>query len=193
MSLSLLLLSCSTYRYAVTYTSKPLAIEQPTATVNIGFQPDSSGIGLGVLTVSNQGPDRVYLVWNDLSTVQNGIQKKVYKGEITNIMKEMSVPDQPIDAGATIAQTIVTERAYVVDAKRPATPVDYALCWVYGLGCLIANTTWKPEADDFDKYLPGWREHDYNLIVSLRLGDHTETATLVVDAASVKAVRIKNQ
>ena len=110
------LLSCSTYRYAVTYAANPATVESPAAVVAVGFKPDPAGAGLGTLVVTNQGPERVYLVWNELTTIQGGIQAKAYKGDVVSMMKDVSIPDQPIAAGASVTQSLVTERTYVDEA-----------------------------------------------------------------------------
>jgi hypothetical protein len=152
----------------------------------------AGGIQCGVLTVENGSPDRAYLVWNDVSAIRNGVQTRAYKGDVRVLDKTDAVPEQPIEPGAKIAETVCPEiPATFVTAPRPATPWD-ALDVVYGLGVLVGNGVWKPTDDYAEMQIPDWKTRGFELVVPIRTSAGVSSARLDVTPDGIATDRVRS-
>jgi len=136
-----LLASCSTWHYAVQSSPAEVRVE-PALEIRAVQRAD------GQLEIVNRGPKRIYLVWDHLGAIlPDGVQRRVYKGRQTRVNAEASIPPQPIEPGATLRESYVLTELPLMEVllPRPATAIDYALCWIYGLGCLLADLSWQPD------------------------------------------------
>ena len=142
------------------------------------------------IAINNLSNNRIYLEWDGLAAVVDGLQVKVYKGSQVRVLAEASIPAQPIDAGATIVEAIVPPVYTRVYQDRPGTVWDYSLCWVYGIGCLIADQTWKPDEEYKLKIFPGAAPSAplYDLMVPIRHSNGQVTIhKLTIDTAGIVA------
>jgi hypothetical protein len=105
----------------------------------------------------------------------------------------LSIPDQPVAAGARAQETIVFDidgHPYDAVQQRPLTTIDYALGWVYGLGILIGNGSWKPDEEHIDIVVPRWRNQNMVMTIDIKVADKVNTVRLNGDAKTVQTVKI---
>ena len=183
---------CSTWGYTVEYEGAMNANAPETEnTVVVEYVGSRTQ---GTLKVLNNSPETVYVVWNTASAVdEDGAQRKAYKGTTRRIHSELSLPDQPVASGARISETIVFDidgPIYDRTQQRPATTIDYALGWVYGLGIWLGDLNWEPDEAHIETVIPNWKEKSMKIFVDIRTQDQVQSVGLEGTAKSVKTLKL---
>jgi hypothetical protein len=175
---------CAHWAYYPVYPAS--AVKQD----GIDVQYDLGGAACGQLRIVNSSAKAVQLVWDEVSAItQDGVQRKAFKGSVRVLDKERAVPPQPIEPGARIEETVCTGIDYVIVKRRPATTMDYAFGWFYGLGVAIANATWKPDDTAKAAAIPDVTKHRYDLVIPLRVADEVVRVRLPVEPNGIGATK----
>jgi len=185
-------IGCATWGYSVEFHAKSnVSAAETEKHVEVGYVGSQA---IGELTVVNHSSETAYIVWNSASSIDGtGLQSKAYKGSQRRIHSELSVPDQPVAPGARVQETIVFDidgHPYDVVQQRPATTVDYALGWVYGLGVFIGNGTWKPDEAHIETVVPRWRNENMVMTIDIKVAGETNNVRLDGNAKAVQTVKI---
>jgi hypothetical protein len=163
--LSLVAFGCSTWTYSLKVA--PAEATEPKSGIHLAIRGEQQ------LIIENGGSQRAFLVWDSMSAVLNGVQRRAYKGSQKVFLAEQSIPPQPIEPGATLSESFVVKEvpATTVSRARPVVPIlDIPLCILYGIGCLVADLVWAPDEQYKREVLPpGSAETQlYELLVPLR-------------------------